>query len=82
MGDTTADCQALLEKLYVFVDAELGEEECAALQRHVDACAGCMGHVEFERAFKEFVKRRCGGDPIPEGLADRVRASVRARRGR
>ena len=76
MGNTEADCQAILKHLYEFVDRELGDDECAALQAHLDLCAECMRNVEFERAVKDIVYRKCSQERTPDGLAERLRARL------
>ncbi|HEX9774256.1 MAG TPA: mycothiol system anti-sigma-R factor [Actinomycetota bacterium] len=75
MGQAEADCSTLIEKLYVFLDAEIGDEERAALQAHIERCVPCHGLVDFERDFKAFVRRRCG-ERAPKGLAERLRAKL------
>lgn len=73
MGNAEADCQALITHLYVFIDHELADEDaCAALQRHIDECPECLHNVEFERAMKELVRRKCS-ESVPAGLLDRLR---------
>ena len=76
MGNTETDCQALLRRIYEFLDDEVGEAECASLQAHLDACPECFRHVEFERAVKEVVRRKCG-ETLPDGIAERLRAKMR-----
>lgn len=72
MGNTQADCKALLARLYEFVDSELDEAECAALQVHIDACSECLHHVEFERGLKALVRKKCSSERVPDGLTDRL----------
>jgi anti-sigma factor (TIGR02949 family) len=71
MGNTEADCQALIAHLFVFIDGEIDEDRCAALQRHIDECPQCLGHVEFERAVKTIVRRKCE-QSLPEGVMQRL----------
>ncbi len=70
------NCEKLLEELYQLLDGELPPERCTELQAHLEACLGCLGRHEVERYFKEFVRRRCGGEPAPAPLMDRIRASL------
>ena len=76
MGDTQTDCQALLARLYEFVDGEISDDECVSLREHLEACPECMSHAEFERGVKDLIKRKCG-ESLPEGLADRLREQLR-----
>ena len=75
MGKPEADCQALLAHLYEFLDGEVGEDECAALERHVEACPECFNQVDFERGVKELVRRKCS-ERLPEGLTARLRERI------
>ncbi|MGH2770730.1 MAG: hypothetical protein ACRDJF_09460, partial [Actinomycetota bacterium] len=54
----------------------LAPERCAELQAHFEACVGCLGRHEVERYFKEFIRRRCGGQAAPLPLIERIRASL------
>lgn len=76
MGDTEADCQALIAHLYEFLDRELAEDACAALQAHLDECPECLRNVEFERAVKDIVRRKCSESNVPDGLIERLRARL------
>ena len=75
MGNTQADCQALLTRIYEFLDNEIEEGECAALEAHIDACPECFHHVEFERAVKDVVRRKCS-ETLPDGLLERLRGTL------
>ncbi len=70
------DCEKLLDELYQLLDGELPPERCAELQAHFEACLGCLGRHEVERYFKEFIRRRCGGQAAPPPLIDRIRTSL------
>ena len=77
MGHTEADCQALLERLYLYLDDEIEGGECARIIAHLEGCERCFKRVEFERALKLVVKRSCSGSGLPEGLVERLRAELR-----
>lgn len=46
---TTMDCESAMRRLWEYLDAALPEPDMAAIRAHVEACASCREHVEFER---------------------------------
>lgn len=76
MANAQTDCRAVLERLYLYLDRELAEADCAEIDRHLDLCADCLRLVGFEREIKAIVGRKCRETQIPEGLAERLRARL------
>lgn len=77
MGESETDCRQVLERLFLYIDGEIAGADCGVIEAHLRLCEPCLQHVDFERAVKEFVRRRCaeGCDP-PDGLADRLRSRL------
>jgi mycothiol system anti-sigma-R factor len=56
--------------VWQYLDHEIDGMSCAQLEAHLADCPGCLRAVEFDRRFKEKL-RRCADDPLPS--ADRIR---------
>lgn len=76
MGE--ADCRELIKSLFLFLDGELPAGRCAELTRHLEECGGCLERIGVERSFKELVRRKCGQEPVPGELVDRIRSALRS----
>jgi len=70
------DCSEVLERMFIFIDNELADADCADIQRHLDECAPCLQKYDLERTVKALVARSCP-EHAPEGLRDRVLMSIR-----
>jgi mycothiol system anti-sigma-R factor len=78
MADAEADCRQVVEHLYLFLDKELDGPDFAAIERHLEACAPCLEHVDFERGVMLIIEQKCA-ESLPEGLVERLRALLRER---
>ena len=50
------DCAAVLQRLWEFLDGELGPEDTAAFHAHLALCSKCYPQYNFEKTFL-----RCSG---------------------
>lgn len=66
------DCREAAERLYEYLDRELTVELRAEVERHLNACAGCFRHFEFERAFLRFLEARARGRGAGPELKRRI----------
>lgn len=66
------DCRQAVERLYEYLDRELTPELRSEVERHLDACAGCFSHFEFERAFLRFLEARARGRGAGPDLKRRI----------
>ncbi|REF35475.1 mycothiol system anti-sigma-R factor [Thermasporomyces composti] len=72
------DCAEVLERVFLFLDNELDEADCAKIRRHLDECAPCLQKYDLEELVKSLVARSCGGDKPPESLRSKILARIRA----
>jgi len=71
------DCDDCLEKLYQFLDQELGPSERTEMARHLEGCADCGDTVVFQERFLKVI-RDCGtSDLAPAELRQRVAERLR-----
>jgi anti-sigma factor (TIGR02949 family) len=70
-------CDHVIAKLWEYVDGELGEEQAEKIRAHLEICGRCFPQYNFQRAYKEFI-RRSGEQPLPPGLRRRVFEAILA----
>ena len=71
---SVTDCRAQLDELFAYLDGELSDARCAAIERHLASCLCCEGLADgLRRAIA--VCRASGRERLPS----RVRARAEAR---
>jgi len=70
-------CQEALEKVYEYLDGELGSPDQEKVREHVKICRQCYPLFDFERAFLDFVREKGFADEASDELLERVQAIVR-----
>ncbi len=51
------DCQAVMRRLWDYLDGELSTENVVAIEAHLEMCGRCYPQYEFERDFLDQVGR-------------------------
>ncbi|SDO18928.1 mycothiol system anti-sigma-R factor [Klenkia soli] len=76
-GDTQINsCDDVLSHVFEFLDHETGDERRAVIAEHLEDCSPCLREFGIEQEFKALVRKRCGGDPTPMGLKDRIKLQL------
>jgi mycothiol system anti-sigma-R factor len=70
-------CEEVLEKVFLFLDSECDQMSRSQIAQHLEECGPCLQYFGIEREIKALVHRKCGGDPAPAGLRERVRIRLR-----
>ena len=70
------NCAEILERVYVFIDAELDDADSTQIQQHLDECGPCLREVDLDRMVKALVARSCT-ERAPVELRQRVMFSIR-----
>jgi mycothiol system anti-sigma-R factor len=65
--DAAERCSDVLERLWEYLDGELGAAGAAGIREHLDRCARCYPQYDFQKAFKEFLRSQ-SGQPAPPAL--------------
>jgi mycothiol system anti-sigma-R factor len=68
---SAAECADFLEQIVYFIDNELAEADCAAVQKHLDACNPCLEKYDLQRTMKAVVARSCH-EVAPSELRSKV----------
>ena len=69
-------CDSLLAQMSAYLDNELPELTCAAIEQHAASCASC-GRVIAEFRAATGLCRSAADAPLPEDVRERARARVR-----
>ena len=64
-------CRQAVEQLWAYIDGELAAEDEQHVHDHLAACRACYPHYDFQKAFREFL-RRCSSETVPPGLRRRI----------
>jgi mycothiol system anti-sigma-R factor len=70
-------CTEVLERVYGYLDAELGDVDCAKIRQHLDECGPCLREYGLEEAVKRLVAKHCGCDPAPADLRAKILVRIR-----
>ena len=68
-------CDEVLEKVYLYLDAETEAEDHEHIRIHLDECAPCLKSYDLQRTVKAILARSCA-ESAPEGLRERVRVQI------
>lgn len=71
-------CREIVRQLWPYLDGALPDEWQARVSAHLEGCANCRSHYDFERAFLEAVRATHGLDGDFEPLRARVLAALAA----
>ncbi len=70
-------CADYLERIVYFLDNELDEADCSAVQLHLDECGPCLEKYDLQRTVKAVVHRSCSSELAPSELRHRVMVQIR-----
>jgi hypothetical protein len=69
------ECVALLERVSEYLDQELDEATCRAIDEHCHDCAGCAGLIAGLRDTIGLC-RTTGLRPLPPSVRDKARSQI------
>jgi mycothiol system anti-sigma-R factor len=75
-SDEITSCGDVLSHVFEFLDRETDDTRRAVIAEHLEDCSPCLRQFGIEQEFKALVRRRCGGDPTPAGLRDRIKLQL------
>lgn len=78
MTQHALDCVHVVHQLWDYLDGVLGEDQRARIVAHLEQCAACTSHFEFERSFLETVAKLRRDDAEFHELKTQVIAALRA----
>ena len=69
-------CDDVLVHVFEFLDHETEPARREVIAEHLEDCSPCLRQFGIEQEFKALVRRRCGGDPTPAGLRERIKIQL------
>lgn len=69
-------CDDVLSHVFEFLDHETGDDRRAVIAEHLVDCSPCLREFGIEQEFKALLRRRCGGDPTPPTLRERIKLQL------
>lgn len=76
------DCRRTLDELQDWLRREVSPETAAAIEAHLDLCAPCRRHREFEHRFQQLLERATAREECPPEFRERLMAALRREAGR
>lgn len=70
-------CREAIEQLWALIDDELDEARVPEVELHLQRCAACFPHYDFQRAFRDFLRSH-NSEQLPPSLRRRVFMSLLA----
>ncbi len=70
------DCSEALLRAYEFLDGELGPDDCAKIQAHLEECRPCLKEYDLDTTLKALIKRSCGSEPAPDALRTTIMTRI------
>jgi len=75
-AESVTDCSEALLRVYEFLDGELGPDECAKIQAHLDECGPCLKEYDLDTTLKALVKRSCECEQAPDTLRTTIMTRI------
>jgi mycothiol system anti-sigma-R factor len=69
-------CSEVIERMFSYIDGELGEREVHQIKVHLTECAPCMSEHDVDAMVKKLVQRSGGGEVAPDDLRERIMVSI------
>ena len=72
-ADGAVDCEAVMAKLYEFLDGEIDQSRRQELEGHLHGCVSCFEAFDFEAELREMIKSKLAKDECcPDSLRQKV----------
>jgi mycothiol system anti-sigma-R factor len=65
-------CTEVLDRVYAYLDGELGAPDCDKIRQHLDECGPCLREYGLDEVVKQLVHKHCGNDQVPRELRAKV----------
>ncbi|MEY2503376.1 MAG: hypothetical protein QOI07_3713 [Verrucomicrobiota bacterium] len=69
-------CFEVLEDVYIYLDEECDGVSTSKIRQHLDECSPCLQQFGIEQEVKALVARCCGQEVAPDGLRERLKATL------
>ena len=70
------DCSDVLERVYEYLDGEMGPQDCEKVRQHLEECGPCLREYDRDQLLKLLIRRSCGCEPAPIQLRTQILAKI------
>jgi anti-sigma factor (TIGR02949 family) len=77
MSEERVNCREALEQLQDYLHQEATPDLARKIERHLEVCAPCLHHAQFERNFQALLGATTAEIRCPEALRQRIRDALR-----
>ena len=70
------DCREVLDRVYEYLDSELGPPDYAKIKQHLEECGPCLRQYDLDEAVKALVRRSCACEPAPDELRRKIMVRI------
>jgi mycothiol system anti-sigma-R factor len=70
------DCREVLERVFEFLDGELGELDVSRIEQHLDECGPCLKQYDLDVALKALLRRSCPCERAPQELRQKIMVRI------
>jgi anti-sigma factor (TIGR02949 family) len=67
-------CEDALRQVQEYLDGEVQVVSKAQIKQHFEVCSRCYPHLNFEKAYREAMRRAAAGEAAPPALRAKVAA--------
>jgi anti-sigma factor (TIGR02949 family) len=78
MDSRRSECEAIVRRLWPYIDGKLPDSDRERVTQHLEQCANCLSHFDFARAFLDAVHASRPAAPDDDALRARVLAALSA----
>lgn len=71
------DCGKALDDVYLYLDGEMADADCAEVRAHLEECAPCLRAYGLEQLVKTVIARSCGCEETPVEVRERLMVRLR-----
>lgn len=76
MDSRRSECEAIVRRLWPYLDDRLPDSDRDRVTRHLEECADCVSHFDFAKAFLDAVHAARPAAVEDEALHERVLAAL------
>jgi mycothiol system anti-sigma-R factor len=70
------DCSEVLLRVYEYLDGEMGPDDCAKIQQHLEECGPCLQQFDIDQMLKALVRRSCHCETAPRELRMQIMTRI------
>jgi mycothiol system anti-sigma-R factor len=66
------DCREVLDRVFEFLDGEMGQLDVARIKQHLDECGPCLKQYDLDVVLKTLLRRSCACEQAPQELRQKI----------